>query len=85
MGYVDFELIHEPGKDDADPLNFLSRHPLQEEGKDAVERVINYVLKAEHAVVVNKIKEKTHKDTQLQSKCSCKPTHSCRSSEIMRK
>ena len=51
MQDVDFELIYEPGKDDADPLDLLSRHPLPEKGKDAVERVIKYVLKAKHAVV----------------------------------
>ena len=66
MQDVDFELIYEPGKDDADPLDFLSRHPLPEKGKDAVERVTKYVLKAEHAVVEDQIKEETHKDTELQ-------------------
>jgi len=40
MQDVDFELIYEPGKDDADPLDFLPRHPLPEKGKDAVERLI---------------------------------------------
>ena len=64
MGMQDADF--EPGKDDADPLDFLSRHPLPEKGKDAVERVIKHVLKAEHAVVVDQIKEETHKDTQLQ-------------------
>ena len=53
MQDVDLELIHEPGKDYAYPLNFLSRHPLPEKGKDVVERVIQYVLKVEHAVVVD--------------------------------
>jgi len=48
------------------PLGFLSRHPLPEKGKDAVERVIKYVLKGEHAVVVDQIKEETCRDTQLQ-------------------
>ena len=66
MQDVDFELIHERGKDDVDPLDFLSRHPLSEKGRDAVERVIKYVLKAEHAVVVDQAKEETSKDTQLQ-------------------
>ena len=64
---VDFELIYEPGKDDADPLDFLSKHALPEKGKDDVERVIKYVLhvKAEHAVVVDQIKEESCKDTKL--------------------
>ena len=57
MQDVDFELIYETRKDDADPLDFLSRHALREKGKDAVERVIKYVLKAEHAVVVDQIKK----------------------------
>jgi len=30
MQDFDFELIYEPRKDDADPLDFLSRHPLPE-------------------------------------------------------
>ncbi len=66
MQDVDFALIYEPGKDDADPLDFLSRHPLPEKGNDAVERVIKYVVTAEHAVVIDQIKEETCKDTQLQ-------------------
>ena len=60
---MDFELIYEPRKDDADPLDFISRHPLPEKGKDAVERVIKYLLKAELAAIVNQIKEETCKDT----------------------
>ena len=63
---VDFELIYEPGKDETDPLDFLSRHPLPETGKDTIERVIKYTVTAEHAVVVDHIKEETLKDTQLQ-------------------
>ena len=30
MQDVDYELVYEPGKDEADPLDFLSRHPLPE-------------------------------------------------------
>ena len=66
MQDVDFELIYEPVKDDADPLDFLSRRPLPEKGKDAVERVIKYVVTAEPAVIVDQIKEETCKNTQLQ-------------------
>ena len=65
MQDVDFELIYEPGKGDADPLHFLSRNPLPEKGKDAAERVFKYVLKADH-VVVDQIKDETCKDTQFQ-------------------
>ena len=31
MQDVDYELIYEPGKDEQDPLDFLSRHPIQRE------------------------------------------------------
>ena len=30
MRDVDFEIVYEPVKDEADPLDFLSRHPLPE-------------------------------------------------------
>ena len=30
MQDVDYEFVYEPGKDEADPLDFLSRHPLPE-------------------------------------------------------
>jgi len=74
MQDVDFELIYEHGKDDVDPLDFLSRHPLPEKRKDAervkdvkdVERVIKYVVTAENAVILDQIKEETRKDTKLQ-------------------
>ena len=65
MQDVNFELIYEPGKDEADPLDVLSRHPLPETGRDAVERVIKRVVNAEYAVVMDQIKEETQKDNQL--------------------
>ena len=37
MQDVDFELIYEPGKDDADPFDFLSRHPLSAKIKGCCE------------------------------------------------
>ena len=30
MQDVDYEVVFEPGRDEADPLDFLSRHPLPE-------------------------------------------------------
>ena len=33
MQDVDFEIVYEPGKYEADPLDFLSRHPLPEKEK----------------------------------------------------
>ena len=66
MQDVDFELVYQPGKDEADPLDFLSRHPLPETGTDSVEIVINQVVSSEYAVVLEHIQDEIRKDTQLQ-------------------
>ena len=62
MQHVDFKLIYEPGKDEMDPFDFLSRHPLPETGKDAVERVVKFVVAADHAILMDSIKEETLTD-----------------------
>jgi len=69
MQDVDFEMIYEPGKDEADPLDFLSRHPMPETGNDSVERVIKHTIATEHAVVLDRIQEETQKDSVLQKLC----------------
>ena len=51
MQDVDYELVYEPGQDEADPLDFLSRHPLPETGYDKIEKIIRWNMNAEHAVV----------------------------------
>nr|XP_006814683.1 PREDICTED: uncharacterized protein K02A2.6-like [Saccoglossus kowalevskii] len=66
MQNVDYELVYEPGKDAADPLDFLSRHPLPETGTDTAEKIIKQVIVDEHAVVMDRIKEETETDSQLQ-------------------
>lgn len=63
---VDFELVYEPRRDAADPLDFLSRHPLPETRHDNTEKIIKQVA-TEHAVVLSRIKKETEKDQQLQS------------------
>ena len=65
MQDVDFQLIYEPGKDEADPLDYLSRHPLPVTGDDKME-MIKLVVAGEHAVVVPQIREETKKDNPLQ-------------------
>ena len=66
MQDVDYELVYEPGKDEADPLDFLSRHPLPETGHDKTEKIIRWNVNAEHAVVVTWIREETQKDEVMQ-------------------
>ena len=67
MQDVDFELVYQPGKDEADPLDFLSRHPLPETGRGEVEEVIKQVVTAEYAVVIDKIRDETRQDNQMQN------------------
>ena len=66
MQDVDYELIYEPGKDAADPLDYLSRHPLPETDSDDTEKTINLIISHEHGVVMNSIKEATASDIVLQ-------------------
>ena len=63
---VDFQLIYEPGKDERDPLDFLSRHPLPTLGNDNTEKVICYTVQAENALVIDRIRDATRHDDQLQ-------------------
>ena len=68
MQNVDYEMRYEPGKDEADPLDFLSRHPLPEMGEDETEEIIKSVTEAEPAIVLDKIKTATARDSTLQNK-----------------
>ena len=65
MQDVDFELVYEPGKDEADPMDYLSRHPLPITGTDSTEKIVKSILIAEHAVVLDRIRKETGKE-QLQ-------------------
>ena len=61
MQDVDFELIYKPSKDDADPLDFLSRHPLPTTGKDATGKVVKCVTSTEYTIVMDNNREETLK------------------------
>ena len=62
MQDVDYELVYEPGKDEMDLLDLLSRHPLPETGDDKTEKIIRKNVNTDHAVVVTRIREETQKD-----------------------
>ena len=64
-----FELLYLPGKDAADPMDYLSRHPLSITGTHSAEKVVKSILTAEHAVVLDKIRKETEKDKQLNNLC----------------
>ena len=57
MQDVYYELVYEPGKNEKDPLNFISRHPLPETEEDTIEAYVKYLVKTEHAVILDHIKE----------------------------
>ena len=62
MQDVDYKLIFEPGKDENDPLDFLSRHPLPETGEDETEKYIRKVAHHEHALILDRVREATKID-----------------------
>jgi len=66
MQDVDFEIVYVPGKDAADPMDYLSRHPLENTGvtENKAEASIKAV-QIQNAVVMDKIKQQTQEDEQL--------------------
>ena len=48
---------YEPGRDELDPLDFLSRHPLPVIENDDTEKVLKAAITTEHAVVLDRITE----------------------------
>lgn len=62
---MDYEIIYVPGKDEADPLDYLSRHPTSKAKGDNAEARVKMITET-HAVVMEKIQNETMKDTQLQ-------------------
>ena len=63
---VNYELIYEPGRDEADPLDYHSRHPPPETEDESTEKIINCTMEAEHSVVPERIREETIKDETMQ-------------------
>ena len=67
MQDIDFEVTYEPGKDEADPLDYLSRHPITFKGNSSnSEQLVEHVTKSERASVIEKLQEETAKDKILQ-------------------
>ena len=66
MQDVDYELVYEPGKDAAYPLDYMSKHPLPETERDDTEKTINWIVSNEHGVVMKRIREATSSDSVLQ-------------------
>ena len=56
MEDVDCKLVYELGKDEADPLDYLSRHPFPETEDDGTEKIIKWAVEVEHSVVLQRIR-----------------------------
>ena len=63
---------YEPGRDEADPLDFLSRHPLPMIGNNSTEKVLKATIETEHAVVLDRIKGEACRDTTLRKPSTIK-------------
>jgi len=62
---VKFEMKYEPGRDELDPLAFLSRHQMPAIGNDDTEKVSKVVITTKHAVVLDRIRNETSQDRAL--------------------
>ena len=66
MQDVDYELVYEPGKNEKDPLDFMSRQPLPDTEEDTIEASVRSVVKTENAIIMEHIQKETKADEQLQ-------------------
>ena len=66
MQDVDFEMKYQPGKDEADPLDFLSRHPLPDTDEEDTEYTVKAIIDKEPTALIDKIRLETSKDETLQ-------------------
>ena len=67
---VDFEMKYQAGKDEADPLDFRSRHSLPNAVEDDTEYVVKAIIKGKPAVIIDKIREETRNNATLKEKRS---------------
>jgi hypothetical protein len=63
--HLDFVMIHIPGK--SNMTDYLSRHPLPDIEETHLEHHVRAVIASEHAVVLDKIREETSNDNELQA------------------
>ena len=63
--HLDFVMIHIPGK--SNMTDYLSRHPLPDIEETHLEHHVRAVIATEHAAVLDKIREETSNDNELQA------------------
>ena len=60
------KFVYGPGKEVADPMDYLSWHPVPETERDDTKQTINAIISNEHGVVVKGIKQAIASDFVLQ-------------------
>lgn len=68
---LDFEVKYEPGRDEQDPMDYLSRHPLPETEKDKTEKVVRQISRSESSTTLEELREETRKDEKMQLLIEC--------------
>eukprot|EP00794_Sanderia_malayensis_P017874 gene17874-19653_t len=66
MQDANYALVYEPGRNDKDPLDFISRHPLPDTQKDTIEESVRYVAETEYAITMEHIQGETKTNELLQ-------------------
>ena len=66
MQDIDFEMKYQPGKDEQDPLDFLSWHPLPTNDDEDTEYAVKVTINDRPAVLLSKIREESRKDETFQ-------------------
>lgn len=67
MQDVDFETKYQHRKDEQDPLDFLSNHPLPIADDDDTEPTVKAIIRDRPAVLLSKIKEETRNTPEAQN------------------
>ena len=63
--HLDFVMVHIPGK--TNMTDYLSRHPLPDIEETHLKHHVRAVITTEHAVVLDKIREESSNDNELQA------------------
>ena len=66
MQDVDYIIEYVPGKDDKDPLDYLSRHPLEATEDAEDEHSIKWMVQQDHAILMKDIQKATDEDEEIQ-------------------
>jgi hypothetical protein len=68
---LDFTVKYEPGRDEQDPMDYLSRHPLPETENDKTEKVVRQINRSEESATLAELRKETAKDEILQELIQC--------------